>query len=376
LAAEDPAGLLRDGGRRAAREAEAVVRRGDVCELLPGLHAALAAGVVTAGHADPVGRVAADLDEAGRATLCELENTIVTAAAERSVEVFQREMSALADTLAGDDGTSRHERRRRQRCVKRWVDRQTGLCHTHLTLDPEADAAVGAALGAAVYAEQQTTPDDDDRSFDQVRADVMVELITGARSVQRRTPQVSVLIDYDTLRDRIHDRGVCETDTGEPLPPSAVRRLACDAEVVPVTLNGHGVVLDEGRARRTATAEQRRALRAMHRSCVHPDCTVGFEHCDIHHVTPWWDGGRSDLENMAPVCSRHHHLVHDTNWSLTLHPDRTVEWRRPDGTIHHKATSVSVAPHGVYAELQALMGEVLDHAMRRLAAPPSRAPAA
>jgi hypothetical protein len=47
--------------------------------------------------------------------------------------------------------------------------------------------------------------------------------------------------------------------------------------------------------------EQRRALRAMHRSCVHPDCEVGFEHCDIHHVTPWWDGGRSDLDNMVPT---------------------------------------------------------------------------
>ena len=126
LAAEDAAGLLRDGGRRAAREADAVVRRGEVCELLPALHTALADGVVSAGHADAVGRVAAGLDETARATLCELEDTLIAAAAEQSVEVFQREMSTLADVLAGDDGVSRHERLRRQRCVKRWVDRHTG----------------------------------------------------------------------------------------------------------------------------------------------------------------------------------------------------------------------------------------------------------
>ena len=46
---------------------------------------------------------------------------------------------------------------------------------------------------------------------------------------------------------------------------AAVRRLACDAQVIPIVLNGQGVVLDEGRAKRTATPEQRRALRAMHR---------------------------------------------------------------------------------------------------------------
>ena len=156
-----------------------------------------------------------------------------------------------------------------------------------------------------------------------------------------------MLIDVDTLRHRLGDhRVVCETDTGEPLPPATVRRLACHAEIVPVVLDGAGVVLDEGRARRTASVEQRRALRAMHRSCVHPDCPVGFEHCDIHHVT--------------------------------LHPDRTVEWRHPDGTLHHTGPAVDVAPTGIHSELRALLGAVVDNAVRRARAtgPPSRAPAA
>jgi hypothetical protein len=64
-------------------------------------------------------------------------------------------------------------------------------------------------------------------------------------------------------------------------------------------------------------------------------------------------------------CSRHHHLIHDTDWTLSVHPDRTVEWRRPDGTIHHTATSVDVAPTGIYAELRALLGAVIDNATRR-----------
>ena len=146
----------------------------------------------------------------------------------------------------------------------------------------------------------------------------------------------------------------------------------------PLNVSGDGVVLDEGRSRRTATVEQRRALRAMHRSCVHPDCAVGFEHCDIHHITPWWDGGTSNLANLVPLCSRHHHLIHDTHWTLTLAPDRTVQWRRPDGTPHHAASSVDVARHTGHDELRELMAAVIDNAIRRSreTGPPSRAPAA
>ena len=79
---------------------------------------------------------------------------MVVAAAEAStVEEFGRKMGELGRALSGDGGLSRQEWRRRQRCVKRWVDRETGkleLCHTHLVLDPETDERVARAFGAAV----------------------------------------------------------------------------------------------------------------------------------------------------------------------------------------------------------------------------------
>ena len=36
--------------------------------------------------------------------------------------------------------------------MRRWADRITGMCHTHLELDPETDARVAAAFDAAVSA--------------------------------------------------------------------------------------------------------------------------------------------------------------------------------------------------------------------------------
>jgi hypothetical protein len=90
--------------------------------------------------------------------------------------------------------------------------------------------------------------------------------------------------------------------------------LACEAEIIPIVLGGDGQVLDVGRARRLATADQRRALRTMHRTCAAPHCPVRFGDCDIHHLKEWNHGGATNLQNLIPLCSRHHHLIHEGRW--------------------------------------------------------------
>ncbi|MGH9271788.1 MAG: hypothetical protein ACRDZ2_10995, partial [Ilumatobacteraceae bacterium] len=39
--------------------------------------------------------------------------------------------------------------------------------------------------------------------------------------------------------------------------------------------------------------------------------------------------------------------MHEGGWTLTLHSDRTIQLRRPDGTGHHNATTATRAPDGV-----------------------------
>lgn len=117
-----------------------------------------------------------------------------------------------------------------------------------------------------------------------------------------------------------------------------MRRVACDADIIPVVLDGEGVVLDHGRAKRLATAEQRTAIEAMQATCSHPDCTVTIDDCRIHHLRPWHRGGRTDLADLAPVCEPHHHLVHEGGWTLTMTPDRVATWTRPDGEMYWTGT--------------------------------------
>ena len=139
---------------------------------------------MSAGHADALAGVVKDLDERGRSDLQELESTLVDSAKTSSVEAFSREVRKLGQILSRDDGVRRHEHLRRQRCVRRWVDRVTGMCHTDLVLDPLTDAAVANALNAAIAAEQAKGADD--RTLDQLKADALVGLITGARGAGSR----------------------------------------------------------------------------------------------------------------------------------------------------------------------------------------------
>jgi hypothetical protein len=83
----------------------------------------------------------------------------------------------------------------------------------------------------------------------------------------------------------------------------------------------------------------------MHRTCVGHHCTVNFEHCQIHHIMFWRFNGPTDISNLVPLCSRHHHLAHEGGWTLTMTPHRTVTWTRPDGTIHSTHHTIDRPPH-------------------------------
>jgi Domain of unknown function (DUF222) len=332
---EAPAVVLAGGGRRARRDAEAAAERGTVCARMPDVAQALADGTIGAAHVDAIVKAAHQLDgDAGQQRLADHAAALVHAAAALTPERFDREVSDLARSLSGDGGLSRQERLRRDRNVRRWVDKHSGMCKTLLSLDPLDDAKVWTAINAAIAATRSADQHDDDRTWDQLQADVVVDLLTGARAAGvERVPEVSVMIDHATLVAGLHDHSTCETSNGSQLPVDTVRRLCCEANLVPIVLGGDGEVLDVGRQRRLATRAQRRALRAMYRTCTHPDCTVPFDSCRIHHVTYWERGGPTDLANLAPLCERHHHLVHEGGWTLQLHPDRRVTWRTPDGAI-------------------------------------------
>jgi len=304
--------VLTDGGRRSSREADVAMERAAVCAAMPPVHAALSAGTLSAGHADAIARASNRLDDHERDELAAMAPTLVTEAATTSVDAFARHVRHLARRISRDEGLRHYDKLRSQRSVRRWTDRE-GMCHTHISLDPEADARFSASLDAALAAEKARP--DDGRTFDQLRADAFLTIVTATPTPgTRRHAELLVIVDLQTLRTGLHEASVCETFDGHPLPPATVRRLACHADIIPIVLGADSTVVDVGRARRLATHDQRRALRATHPTCAAPDCPVRFGDCDIHHLTECRHGGVTDLVNLIPLCSKHHHLIHQGQW--------------------------------------------------------------
>ncbi|WP_232548701.1 HNH endonuclease signature motif containing protein [Propioniciclava soli] len=129
--------------------------------------------------------------------------------------------------------------------------------------------------------------------------------------------------------------------SGVPIDAGTLRRWLCDCEVLPVVLGGRSEVLDQGRAKRLVTDEQRVALAVRDGGCVFPGCPAAPQACHAHHIVPWWAGGPTDLSNLVLVCPHHHATVepsHDPDadrWQVRLPehgPAEVIPPRRVDPT--------------------------------------------
>ncbi|MGH3950701.1 MAG: DUF222 domain-containing protein, partial [Pseudonocardiaceae bacterium] len=85
-----------------------------------------------------------------------------------------------------------------------------------------------------------------------------------------------------------------------PLIAEAARRIACDANLVPIVLGSDGQPLAMGRAVRTATKAQRRALALRDHGCVFDGCTRPVRWTQAHHIAEWdKHNGATNIDNMC-----------------------------------------------------------------------------
>ncbi len=139
-------------------------------------------------------------------------------------------------------------------------------------------------------------------------------------------PQLVVTVSLDELVNGVR-AGTLET--GTRLTPGAVRRLACDAGVLPVVLGGNSQVLDVGRQRRLFTGPLRRALVLRDGGCAFPGCDRPPRWCDGHHIRHWADGGVTALGNAVLLCGYHHRFIHRGDWTVRIAADGRPEFLPP-----------------------------------------------
>jgi hypothetical protein len=165
-----------------------------------------------------------------------------------------------------------------------------------------------------------------------LRALALVALSEG-RGGRGRT-EVSILIDAETLLHGEHDQSIIDCGLDIDLPVETIRRMVCCAEViVPIITAANGISLHLGRDTRIANRAQRRALRAMYRGCAIPGCSVTWNQVAVHHVQWYRHGGPTNIDNLLPLCIKHHHLAHEGGWKLALDTRRNLTITYPDGQI-------------------------------------------
>ena len=151
-------------------------------------------------------------------------------------------------------------------------------------------------------------------------------------------PEFIVVIDSTNL----DSNGNPIVDWGIPvnIPWSRIQDLSRNAAVRPMIVCDGAIIdadgeLSLGRTTRLANRAQRRALRAIYAACAVPGCNVSFNHTKPHHVHWWRHGGPTDLHNLLPLCSQHHHAAHEGGWLLTLGIDRSLTIKLPNGQTMH-----------------------------------------
>lgn len=247
----------------------------------------------------------------------EAKNNRIRGFTDREVSVLIRRALRLlkpAEVLERDE--SRGQRGRSLHSLP-W---RSGMTEYRFVVEPEAAAIVDAAVSAL------SAPDPEDgtpdlRSAARRRADALLQIIQRGVSAPGKTPrtekaQVMVTIGYDELCEQIRGAGV--TMTGQVLSPETVRRIACDAAIIPAVLGSDGQIIEIGHLSRLFKIWQLWIMWLRDGGCSYPGCTIPPQWCHAHHIKHWINGGRTDVSNGALLCQRHHTHVHQRGLTATV----------------------------------------------------------
>ena len=145
--------------------------------------------------------------------------------------------------------------------------------------------------------------------------------------IERKTdPQIVITMDLATLLGGIRPATL---PSGDAISAGEARRLACQATLIPMVLDGESRPLDVGRGNRYYATWQRKALAKVHQSCAGAGCSVPVARCHLHHHTQTWaNGGHTDLADALPLCPHHHRRIHDPAYQTKNQPDGKVSFHR------------------------------------------------
>lgn len=348
----------------------------------PATRAALTAGEISLRHATVIVAAARALDIDDHAAHARYEELVVPYASAETAPRTEAFARSAATSVAPQTATERHRRARSDRHV-RVTDADDGMAWFGVLMpSPLAHAAYDRASAIARQIRmtraaedcgafrspraprpgQELTEEDwrwltsfegtvddlqepltDPRNLDQIRADVVADLLLTADTdlmteggVDGIRATVQVTIAATTLAGA--DDRPAELDGHGPIDAELARRLAETAGV------WDRLFLDpRGMLTRTdtyaPTERMRRLLRARDRHCRFPGCRMPARSCDLDHNHDYAKGGHTDVCNLCCLCQGHHALKHPDlddrwRWTAVQGPGGVICWTSPTGRVY------------------------------------------
>ena len=281
---------------------------------------------------------------AARERFGELMRQWFARAAEVSPNLLNRTISQIRNhthyvvtkVLAGEFD-DRFKRRHRSRSAH---TRSTGDGMGSLTIDTDLVSVKLAEHHLDALA-RDARAGGDERTLEQLRADLAIDLLTGRASTggshrehdvgRWARPIINVTVPVQTLMGVSDEPGRMGDQT---LPASLVRHVA--AQPVStwyrlLTDGSRGIELSTEAYRPTAAIW--REVVARQPTCFAPTCDRPASECELDHALPYPHGDTS-TENLGPGCGRHHRSKHASGASVRRGPDGLLRYTTRAGLTH------------------------------------------
>jgi len=184
------------------------------------------------------------------------------------------------------------------------------------------DKVGGAAVRSALEPLAKRAGKGDDRTRDTRMADAMVDLSMRAldNGLVPQRAHLQVTASLETLLG-LPGAPAADMEFSLPISAKAVERIACDCAVTRIILGSDSTVIDVGRAKRTISGPQRKALKVRDGRCTWPGCDRPVSMTEGHHLVHWIHDGPGDMPNLTLLCYRHHWLAHEGGWQIVRTDD-------------------------------------------------------
>lgn len=308
---------------------------------------ALRDGAITSRHADAIITGASALSARSDAELTEYQGRALEVAVSESPGRTLIMVKAIAASIAPTTVAERYRQALSSRQARTYpLDdgiSQLVLSGPEYLIQAAYDRATETATQIIAQRPTIGPAENDDRTLDQIRADVMLELLlaselgsaTGTPAEAIRAT-IQVTIAATTLVG--DDDKMAHLDGFGPMLPEHVRPLAARApQWTRLFLDPAGMLTITDTY--TPSASMKRYLRARDQRCRFPGCQRAARRCQIDHNHDHAKGGPTELCNLSCFCVNHHTLKHPDllerhRWSVTQLPDGVIAWTSPMGRTY------------------------------------------